>query len=365
MPNCLRFIALLLLFSSFFSSSQAQENTLQWKYETTLRAHRGFLFLHRQGLEHLSEGAVNGIQLDFSLKTRGKQNWHEQYNYPDLGVSLIYVDFGNSRLGSGIGAYPFYRLNFISKPKFEWTLQMGGGLGYLTEKWSRETNYKNVMIGSNWNVCIVFQSEVSWHISNRLHLKTGASFIHFSNGSTQKPNLGVNAPTLSLGLEYAFRPISESHVEAKEWFLPKNEIVVTTAGFFKSEEALDGNYAAGSARLEFGHYTANEKNRFHGSVDIMHNGGLEREFKETTPRPIELWQFGVFAGYSVVFGRSEVIMGMGSYLYSSKTPEGNLYHRAGYRYRWNEKWMANITLKTHLFKADYFEFGVARQLWKN
>jgi hypothetical protein len=242
---------------------------------------------------------------------------------------------------------------------------MGGGLGYITQKWSREENYKNVMIGSNWNVCIVLQSEVSWKVTNRLHLKTGASFIHFSNGSTVKPNLGVNAPTLSIGIEYAFKPVSDLLEETKEWNHAKNEFIVTAGGFFKSEEALDRKYEAGTVRLEYGRFTANEKNRFHGSLDVMRNGGLAREFKMEEPNPIELWQLGVFAGYSVVFGRSEIIMGMGSYLYTSKSPEGILYHRAGYRYRWSEKWMANVTLKTHFFKADYFEFGVARQLWKN
>ena len=368
MPKSLLILILLAIQfgASTWALAQNQLDSSQvWRNETSIRYHRGFLFLHRQGLEHLSEDASNGVQVDFSWQTLGKEPWHQAYNYPDVGLSLIYLDFGNPRLGNGIGLYPFYRLNFLSNPKYQWNLQMGGGLGFITEKWTRDNNYKNVMVSSNWNVCIGIQTEFAWEVSERFQLKTGASFIHFSNGSTRIPNLGINIPTVSLGVEYAFQPINTGYKKSEPWNIPNNELVLTLSGFFKTVEALGEFYEAGTARIEYGTFTKNQKNRFHGSLDIMRNGGLRREFKDESPKGYELWQLGVFAGYSIVFGKGEILMGIGSYVYAAKSPEGLIYNRAGYRYRWNDKWMANIVLKTHFFKADYFEFGIARQLWKN
>lgn len=358
--------SLVLLFAWVLSFSQNSPSPLH-QFETSLRYHRGFLFLHRQGLDHLAQGAVNGVQADFSWKTSGEEAWHQKFNYPEMGISLLQVGLGNPRLGFGLGLVPFYRLHFVQRPRFEWNLQMGGGLGYITRKWDRTDNYKNVMIGSHWNACILFESHVKWKLSPRLTSTIGTSFIHFSNGSTEQPNLGVNAPTLSVGFNYGFQPFERADIPQTHREIPQQDVVITLGGFIKSEEARDDFYPASTLRFEYGKTTRNKKNRFHASIDFMRNEGLSNEFekKDESFAEADLWQIGAFLGYSVLFGKGEVITGMGHYVYASKTPNGNLYHRAGYRYHFSSKWMANATLKTHFFKADYFEFGIARQLCNN
>ena len=85
MKNTLTFLWLFFsftLFSQEESPSNATTIDVNYMY--------GVIANHNSNILHLITGHPEGVLLSWNRKTFGKKNWHERYNYPDLGVSLSY-----------------------------------------------------------------------------------------------------------------------------------------------------------------------------------------------------------------------------------------------------------------------------------
>ena len=67
---------------------------------------------------------------------------------------------------------------------------------------------------------------------------------------------------------------------------------------------------------------------------------------------------GIHASTDVVFNKFSFTIQAGYYLYSKWKETEIVYNRFGIIYKFTEHLSANITLKTHLVKADYAEIGL-------
>jgi len=123
--------------------------------------------------------------------------WKKQLNYPETGIQLSYMDYGNpSNLGQSYSILPF--INFRVKNNF--SLRFALGASYFNTIYNEISNSDNKAITTNytWN----FRSNVYYDLFKfkSSDLKVSLGFCHNSNGHTKLPNYGLN--TFLVGLYY-------------------------------------------------------------------------------------------------------------------------------------------------------------------
>ena len=334
---------------------------------TQAKIHRGFVIMHRQGVEHLVQGPVGIVQLNMFYTPDGHKDWHRYTRFSDIGLAIMQIETGSNELGTAYGFIPYIGLFPHRSKLLDWTGQFGMGLGYFTKKWDRTELRKNVMIGSHLNLAVTLQTELQWHLTPSLDITTGLAFTHLSNAGTTKPNLGINIPSASIGLRYTLdRGLSPLKVTDSTEVKQQHEMIILGAGFINQFDVLLDYRVATTLSFEYGRYNASKRNRYHAALDIFYNGEL-RDFYENEGieyNSIDEFQVGISGGYSRIIGRMSLYLGMGVYAIAHELPSLSIYNRVGLRYRPTNRLIINGTVKTHLFVADYFELGIGYCLWK-
>lgn len=352
------FLSLLLLSSA---GLRAQDQTRERDARITLSGHYGFLISHHSTMRYLVKGHVGGMELTWAKPTYGEQQWHRIYDHPTWGFSYIHLDLANPKvLGNLDGLYGF--INFPKGRKKRTNIRVGLGLAYLSQRFDRLENHKNIAIGSHLNGLISLGINRDFKLSKHLRLATAISLTHASNGSSKVPNLGINIPTVSLGLTYdlakeARKKITDSLPAADE---KVRYTAIAASGFTEIEPVGGKKYiiteVMGHAAWPLGH-------AWHvtGGIDLMYNpANIEKLERDTiaVSGSFQNMQPGVKLGGEMFIGRLSMPLEMGVYLYTKMKRNGLIYHRLGLRYQLNERWLVNFTMKTHFAKADYLAWGV-------
>lgn len=313
-------------------------------FGSEVKIHRGFVMMHREGVQHLVEGPVGIVQLNLFYTPNGTKDWHHYTRFANVGLSIMQVNTGSEQLGIAYGFLPYMRLFPYRSKLVDWTGQFGIGMGYFTKRWSRVEQRKNEMIGSHINIAVSLQTELLWHITPSVDFITGLAFTHFSNAGTQKPNLGINVPSASIGVRYTLnRGLSPKEITDTTAVNHQREIILLGAGFVNQFDVLMDKQLATTFSVEYGSFSSNRRSRLHGALDIFYNGELgdfyENEgFDYST---IDLFQVGVSGGYSRFVGKLSVYLGMGVYVYAYELPSLSIYNRVGLRYRATERFIVN------------------------
>ncbi len=142
-------------------------------------------------------------EINLGYQTTGKQWWNSYYNYPRVGVLLSYGYLGNKDvLGSNISILPNMSLKITGNEKFSLRGRIGLGFSWFLKPYDRITNPENKFIGSRLTQYSQFTLEGNIKLSEKVLLTSGVSFHHYSTGHVQIPNIGVNIPSINLGLVF-------------------------------------------------------------------------------------------------------------------------------------------------------------------
>jgi Lipid A 3-O-deacylase (PagL) len=153
--------------------------------------------------EMTNPGISSVINVGFNFQTFGKRDWHQDLNFPEIGVSVGYTQFGNmDTLGFSLAVVPqLYLRKKNGRPlQLEWTF--GAGLAWFNNPYDRDDNPGNKVIGSRFSAVIKFGVGIHYALSKNLALRTGVAYIHYSNGHTAVPNIGANIAGGYLGVKY-------------------------------------------------------------------------------------------------------------------------------------------------------------------
>ena len=197
--SCLLFVALI---SPEFAMPQYEHKTFTSNLLVEAKLHYGFFYAHHLELE-IFNSHFPAFELNLQKQTYGKHKSERSYDYPLVGFSFFYSGLGGfDAIGSSFALYPFINFPLWRKNDFFLGFRFGLGVGYLTKKFDRIDNYKNLAIGSNLNAAVNIMFDLRYRLSNRFILSGGISLQHFSNGSLKLPNYGLNIPLINLGLVY-------------------------------------------------------------------------------------------------------------------------------------------------------------------
>ncbi|PCJ25970.1 MAG: hypothetical protein COA97_06585 [Flavobacteriales bacterium] len=323
--------------------------------------HSGAILPHRKEVNEIVEGKTQAYEFSFYKSTVGEKAWQQLYNYPKLGVSVLAINLGNRQeLGMGYGVFPFIEIP-INKRKVNWRFKIGYGLGYIQKPFNRETNFKNIAIGSHFNALIYANTLWSIKLSDAFNISAGLSIIHFSNGSFSRPNLGINIFSLNTGLSYNFgkkeeRVVSDLEERPHKW---TKKVIV---GFGVKEIPPVGGPKYFVSTYSFNFIKArSEKSSYGFGADVFYNTSLTdliARDSSNTSNGLDNFRLGLVGIYSFDFGRISFLIEMGGYLFSNYKGNGLIYNRLETRFDVSDKLFLKLGMKTHIVVADYIEFGI-------
>ncbi len=356
-------ILILLIFSKAWGQIGVKENP----FSVGFRAEYGFILTHSETMEYITGQHFRTYELYFEKSTTGSKNWQKEYNLPKWGVAFYSARI-NKFLGEVYTLHPYIAFPIVRNKTLDLAFRLGGGIGYVSNPFDKNDNFKNVAIGSRLNATFSFMLDAQFNISKPLKLHTSAAFTHFSNSSFEKPNLGINIPTIGLGLSYHFGKPKEIDHQPLDAFNKKTQKWTYTLranlGINETYATVDKKYYASSFSFLAQKQTS-RKSRWGGELNIFNNPALRAELQsrgEKVDRGVGITQIGLGASHTLTIDKFGLYLQAGTYLYSQYTDSGMLYQRVGGTYQFTDKISGQLILKTHLAIAEYLEFGIGYTL---
>lgn len=331
----------------------------------------GFLIPHHVEMEIFNRH-FPALEISLTRKTYGRARWEYMYNYPLVGVAYWFSDLGGTPyLGDAHAVFPYINFPLNKSKTFQLYLRIGLGLGYLTKKFDRLENYKNIAIGSNINAAINMLLQVRKRLGSRFVFSFSVGLTHFSNGSMKSPNYGINIPSISGGL--AFR-LAKENPYFKQKLLPE-----LSPFYFDGKKSvdLDVSLAFGYKDMlaEYGGryfvFAANAnlmkpisfKTKYGAALDFSYDGTDEQLILMENgtgylTNDAQLIQIGMGGVFELNMSRVSLIGTLGIYIYTKYKGDGNIYEKLALKYQFDQHWFSSITLKAHAGRADYISLGV-------
>lgn len=325
------------------------------------RLHRGYLWPHRPASWVLIEGHATAVELFAERELRGEEGWQRDYRGPAYGFAFLWADMANTqRIGRVCRLVPYLHLPMVRGPRASLGMRLGWGLGHVQKPYDRTANNKQIAIGTRVNTAIQIMLEGRYRMRRTL-ITGGLSIDHWSNGSVKLPNLGLNLLSLNAGLAFALgevEPYTMPRDTSNTLAGPRAEYtVVGAAGINETGRPLNGQHGVG-ALVAQAQWRVTRKSSFAAGIDVFNKGSLAGLRPELAGRGrAGLTQLGVHGGYALGFGRGELMLQMGAYLYTPAPDEAAVFHRLGMRYRVARHWIGHLALKSHYGVADHWELG--------
>jgi len=363
-PRTIRTKQVYLLLCSFFCGIFLYGQTGKWD-NVRLRAdlHAGYLVPEYQLFNQLANEHIYSAELSFQKQTSGEKERDQLFNHPEFGVTLLYTSLGNKEaFGHEAALYGYFLTHLIRQKRFQFNQQFGLGLGYATRTFDLQNNYMNVAVGSHLNIHFNYKIGVSFNLSDRFDINSGLSFSHYSNANMAEPNLGVNFLTFYVGTNYLIgkRNIQEKRELQAHQAMNEFSIIYNAGG--KHTRALQSTiYFTSSFSAEYKRHIS-RKIRLGAGLDLFYDSSTKTEMSvpgKDPYRPIDDFRTGLHFSQEIAYGPFSFILQEGLYIgLTNKVDENKrMYNRAIVRYKFNDRFLVHITMKSHLHILDYPEVG--------
>jgi hypothetical protein len=358
--NFLKYKIHLVIFCFLFLSIYCSGQPFRFSdYTINLKYHYGFVMKHSINMAHLSNQRPQAIELELSKQTSEKQDFARLYNYPRIGISAHYFIMDKQKpLGNMLGIYPHISFVIVRNHRHELNFRIGCGLGYIEKRFDLIDNYKNNLISSRINY--TFSGRLNYTLTiGRYNINTGIGLLHFSNGGMKVPNLGINVPTIHLGI--GLNP--KGNVEFKKDSLPEFKRnftlnISTSAGLKQVLPVGGSDYFLYTGSIYLGR-TLNRKSTINLGTDIMYDPSGKHLF-EGDKSSIKLinYKWGITAGHELAFSKMALLTQLGFYLYDPLKIEKPVYQRYGLKYYINKTYYVGAAMRAHFGKADVVEWSL-------
>lgn len=325
----------------------------------------GFVMQHKKQISHLITEHPIGFRVVYNRKSTGAAQWEQRYNYPDVGLSFIYIDYRNEKLGKSLALIPHYNI-YLTKNReanSQWKYQIGLGIGYNTEKYDRVENNRNNVLGTDINFGIALQIQNQLALSEKWHLVNSISLTHFSNGSIKKPNSGINTISFNTGVSYIVNYKNREFIVSEDSPIYKKGLGYTATLSFGMHEAT--KIRSGSEPFFVVSFLAdkklNHKSKLGVAVEWFYSRSLKSDViydnRLNGERP-DFNRIGLALSHELVLGRFSVMSQAGYYVYDPYEPFASIYLRAGLRRYFGDNLFSSLCVKSHAAKAEAAEFAL-------
>lgn len=382
---------LLILFLGAHTLLLAQQGNGSFTLEAN--TYSGRVINTNKEIELLPDYDLYGFSLDIGSKVGSSRAWHKALRNPIVGFTLHYNKYEARGLGSSFSLLYFVGNNISAKHRrIKLAYQLGFGLGYFKNVYHPLNNTDLKALSTNLNIAAELRMGLDFRIFRELDLSLSMGFMHYSNGATRLPNYGMNQVVGRLGLKYSFTGKTDLNLkkEAGRGYSQFRWMILLNAGY---RQVLIGqpfeNTLIHNVNFEYGRMIGSVS-RLGLGISILYEG-LDKEYNLWYSRcdknqPInfkwhETLSSGMYLSYEFLFGSLSAFLQQGVYLtqpyrhfrseascrleqYNSyvKRNSSRFFNRIGLRYRIMPRLALSVSLKTHMFHAQYMEFGLASYL---
>jgi hypothetical protein len=345
-----RILSILLFFCLIISISAKNNHVIIAK----LRGSQVLPFFGYSTIEGITPSV--GAEINYEYLPLGIYNWERHWMYPRIGISLLGADLGKKEFGQMIAIYPYIQWQLIRSKHIEFGARIGMGASFFSK-----TNQINN--GAYAGVFFATGLNLQFNINKQSAVILEAGTNHINNGEIVLPNYTMNIMYASLGYR---------HQLGEDIYKEPNKVKYVDD--LKYKFMINNTLAAG-IRHSAKNSAIHAKFNYHGDIlwKITNcyalGPGIDFGY---APEDIKL---GLTLSNAFTMGRISGVIDGGFYLYDSEainagysdflyykfnhnTADGKLFLRAGVRYNIIKDFYAQATIRTHLYKFDYIEFGL-------
>ncbi|MDR1416183.1 MAG: acyloxyacyl hydrolase [Prevotellaceae bacterium] len=316
------------------------------------------------------------------------------YRYPHYGLGYYMGNMNgiimNSSAQAGFGKpaalYVFFGSPVLHSKRWTAGYTISAGMSYNFNAYDPEEAPYNMLIGSKQNAYIDLSLDVSLTLPLRTTLSAGLSFQHFSNGSYQKPNKGINLLSGTLAYQWnSFRRSDKMYARTAipawenmlEWYiLSGGGVRMIDTDFDKSNPRSGRRWSCNtisSAAL----VQTSFRRKFGVGLDLFYfdwgqhvlqyRAGKEGK-KDAKTSIADNMALGLYLAHEVGYKRVWMITDLGVYPFGrvgDNPVNPRIYERVGIKWHLSDRLFAGIAIKAHGAKADYVEWSLGYSLIKN
>lgn len=328
--------------------------------------HYGFILEQLPRYKGMLKRHTKSFELNWGVKADGRYMWQQYYHYPKIGLGFHYADFGSQKiLGEAYSFFPYIKIPLGATDKNEALLffKFSFGAAYLTQHFDSEKNYYNIAIGSSLNVYANLSFDSRICITDNLLLNLGFGMTHYSNGTFETPNLGLNLINFRAGLKYQFNNDDyKRKYNIPEKIKGKQEFYLWGTVGAKEDYPPDGEKFFSSALVfDYGKYR-NTRRKTGIGLDLFYEKTLlyllEKDGKSNI-KPYFAFRSGIHYLLEYKFGKINFYGNIGTYFYTKRPNKREIiYERIGLLYKFSKHFYTHISLKVHYVRADYIGIGL-------
>ncbi len=361
-------VILLIFFTSPVFSQEYEHVLFTSNMLVEGRFYYGFLYAQHLELERFNSH-FPVFELNLQQETYGKRIWERAFSYPDIGISFLYTGLDKSHeLGSAYTVFPFIDFPLTRYKNFSVNFRFGLGAAYITKRFDRLTNYKDLAIGSHINASANMMFKLKYKLTERLNISLGFGLQHFSNGALKLPNYGINILAVNAGV--AFRLAKENKSIGDRFIAPtepfsailRHNIEFDIGGSlgWKNMKAVIGQNFLVYHFYENTFFPVKRKSKWGFGLDLPYDNSeikiLENE-GITVNNKLRIFRPGINAAYMLVLSKLDFIFNFGYYLAGIYKTDGPFYEKLSFQYKFTKYIYANVMLLVHWGRADYIGWG--------
>ena len=180
-----------------------------------------------KNIMHNYVAGMVGANVQYRTTPRDANAYDAAWGFPTLEAGVIFAPMKHIKLwrkdgssdykstfGDMLTLYAGFRRDLLRKNAWTLGYHAENGIGFAFQPYNKRTNVDNEIIGSTYNIFVAFGFFANYRLSSRWSVGLDLAFRHFSNGTLDRPNKGINAFGASVRANYDLEP-AETHLPVK------------------------------------------------------------------------------------------------------------------------------------------------------
>lgn len=341
-------------------SINAQNSTRGWAGSM----HYGTTLAHNSKIAAIKSKSPLALQFDFYTQKVNQKNFDICSCYPQSGFAISINDYGNTDvLGQGI------HLNYYVEPQFKvsnnnyFLFRATAGIAYMNKPYHITDNPYNFAYSLPLSGFVSLGPGWKYFINDRTSLFLIVPFNHVSNGGVKDPNLGLNFPSVQLGISQQKIEIARNFKKSENIQLNKSNRFYLSS-FFSSRTVQNGEkkrfliYGIEASYVR----KVTQLLSSNSSIEIYQDDALQEKYRRLNGSNIRRYRAAAMTGVQFDLGKIELYHRVGLYLYDPGLYDGLIFHRHGIQYLFSNKISAGVEVKAHKEVANFLDFRIKYKL---
>lgn len=373
---------LCLAITISFVNAQVDTTNINKQFVIGVTHMQATMLVHTQKMNNVRGAKPKGYEVEFSRLNLSSKTYYNWGFYSRSGFTFSYFNLNTPILGSVYNAGYFIEPIFKISNRVQIRVRGAMGLGYLSSpnKHLGDTSLTaNFNYGTHINSSLQLSLATSVNVTNHISAYIRGTFSHNSNAGFAIPNLGINYPSVGIGVLY--HQVSNclpNYKRIKDYSWKKNNPIKYEIGtFFSAKDGWTGKGQKYRKQLLIGaNITASKRvsnvNALTLGVESYYDGGIALT-KSVTSDPSHSFYASVLIGNEFLLNRISLNTQIGAHFikntdYYNKVYQrgekeiGTIYQRFGISYQIDKRYKVGFNLLTRLNIADFFDFRLAYKL---